>query len=404
MANVQSATARSDLSGAGCTSGPVAAPDAATATEGARSVTVQQDPNSLSISIREVRKQYGEFVALNDVSLDVSPGEFVTLLGPSGSGKTTLLNMIAGFVRLDRGRILFGDEDITLQPVDKRGVGMVFQNYALFPHMTVGENVAFPLKVRRVKRAEIRRRVAEALDLIQLGDLADRNVLALSGGQRQRVALARAVVFSPKVVLMDEPLSALDKNLREQMQVEIRHLHEKIGATTLYVTHDQREALTMSNRIAVMNQGNIVQVGTPTEIYETPRTRFVAEFIGETTLVPVSRADAGQVRMADGSLLRPAGGLPDAPRLAVALRAERVLLPDECGPETSRFTVTVQDVIYQGDSLLILTTLHGGMPLAIRRPLRGAGMTTVPSPGEKLPVGLDPASIVVVIDDREASA
>ncbi len=366
-----------------------------------RILSDEADAASLSISVRSVRKQYGEFVALDDVSIDVAPGEFLTLLGPSGSGKTTLLNMIAGFVRLDRGRILFGEEDITLQPVDKRGVGMVFQNYALFPHMTVGENVAFPLKVRRMKRPEIRRRVAEALELVQLAPFAERNVLALSGGQRQRVALARAVVFSPKVVLMDEPLSALDKNLREAMQVEIRHLHEKIGATTIYVTHDQREALTMSNRIAVMNHGRIVQVGTPTEIYEQPKTSFVAEFIGETTLVPVDRAEDGQVRLSDGSLLRPAAGLPEAQKLAIALRAERVLLPDECGPDTSRFEVEVDDVIYQGDSLLVLTKLDGGTPLAIRRPLRGTGMRAVPSPGERLSVGLDPASIVVVTDDRK---
>ncbi|MGE5146406.1 MAG: ABC transporter ATP-binding protein [Candidatus Eiseniibacteriota bacterium] len=349
---------------------------------------------SLGISIRGVAKSYGAAVALADVSLEIGAGEFVTLLGPSGSGKTTLLNIIAGFVRLDRGQICFGDEDITLRPVNHRGLGMVFQNYALFPHLSVAENVAFPLKVRRVGGKETRERVRHVLDLVQLGHLGERNVAALSGGQRQRVALARAVVFSPKIVLMDEPLSALDKNLREQMQVEIRHLHEKIGATTIYVTHDQREALTMSDRIAVMNHGRIVQLGTPAEIYEHPKTAFVAEFIGETTLVPAERCENG-LRLADGAVLRPAAPPPADGPLQVVLRAERVLMPDECGADACRFAVDVRDVIYQGDSLLILTEL-AGRPLAIRRPLRGVGRAALPRPGDRLTVGLDPASIVVV--------
>jgi putative spermidine/putrescine transport system ATP-binding protein len=264
---------------------------AANASEPTRQAREPSAP--LSISARRVRKAYGKFVALRDVSFEVGAGEFLTLLGPSGSGKTTLLNIIAGFLRLDSGSILFGDEDVTLRPVNARGLGMVFQNYALFPHMTVGENVSFPLRVRRLPKAEITERVRSVLRLVRLEGMIERNVEALSGGQRQRVALARAVVFHPRIVLMDEPLSALDKGLREQMQIEIRQLHQKIGATTIYVTHDQREALTMSDRVAVMNHGTIVQCDSPTVVYHKPNVAFVAAFMGETTLLPVARANGG---------------------------------------------------------------------------------------------------------------
>ena len=246
--------------------------------------------DSPGIRAETLCKSFGSFTALDSVSIDVRPGEFLTLLGPSGSGKTTLLNIVAGFIRPDAGSLWFSGEDVTQRPVHERGLGMVFQNYALFPHKSVYENIAFPLRVRKLGKDEIAERVNGVLDLVQMSGLGGRSISTLSGGQRQRVALARAVVFSPRIVLMDEPLSALDKNLREQMQVEIRHLHEKIRATTIYVTHDQREALTMSDRIAVMNKGRIEQCDTPDRIYENPASRFVAGFIGETTLVPVVAA------------------------------------------------------------------------------------------------------------------
>ncbi|WP_137155546.1 ABC transporter ATP-binding protein [Rhizobium sp. FKL33] len=240
---------------------------------------------SLPISIASVRKAYGSYVALDNVSLDIAAGEFLTLLGPSGSGKTTLLMALAGFVRLDGGSLTIGEQDVTRLAPNKREIGIVFQNYALFPHMSVLGNVEYPLMLRKTPRAEARERALAALARVKLDGFGDRNIAALSGGQRQRVALARAIVFEPRVMLMDEPLSALDKNLREHMQFEIRRLHDDLGVTTIYVTHDQREALTMSDRIAVMEAGRIRQMDAPQEIYRRPANRFVAEFMGEANLI-----------------------------------------------------------------------------------------------------------------------
>jgi len=350
---------------------------------------------AVRISARNISKSYGNAIALDDVSIDVEPGEFLTLLGPSGSGKTTLLNIVAGFVRLDTGQLYFGDEEVTLKPVNRRGLGMVFQNYALFPHMTLRENVAFPLRVRKIGKAEIRERVDSVLRLVKLEALADRNVAALSGGQRQRVALARAVVFSPRIVLMDEPLSALDKSLREEMQVEIRHLHERIGATTMYVTHDQREAMTIGDRVAVMNEGKLVQCGTPSEIYQNPKTAFVARFIGESTLLPVTRR-GNELSLPDGTPIRSDRAIPTGDELYLVLRAERLLLPAECTERTNRLTIVVRDAIFQGDSLLILGELPGGGRISLRRQLREGDLGSLPTKGETLRIGIDPQSAIIV--------
>jgi putative spermidine/putrescine transport system ATP-binding protein len=347
------------------------------------------------ISARGISKSYGNAVALRDVSLDVAAGEFLTLLGPSGSGKTTLLNIVAGFVRLDAGQLFFGDEDVTLKPVNRRGLGMVFQNYALFPHMTVGENVAFPLRVRKLGKDEIRRRVESVLRLVKLEALAARNVAALSGGQRQRVALARAVVFSPRVVLMDEPLSALDKSLREEMQVEIRHLQKRIGATTMYVTHDQREAMTIGDRVAVMNEGQLVQCGTPPEIYQHPNTAFVARFVGESTLLPVQRRGAA-LALADGTPLHTTHRIPDGDELYLVLRAERLLLPAESTEKSNRIAITVRDVIYQGDSILMIGETAAGQQVSLRRQLRQGMAGGLPAKDETISVGIDPDSAIIV--------
>ena len=237
------------------------------------------------VSVQDATVTYAATPALKDVSIDIAKGEFLTLLGPSGSGKTTLLNAIAGIVPLTRGRVLIDGTDVTHVPLNLRGLGMVFQNYALMPHLTVFENVAFPLRVRGLASAAIRQKVSKALDLVRLTGLDQRRPRQLSGGQQQRVSLARAIVYEPKVILMDEPLGALDKQLREEMQVEIRHLHVVLGTTIIYVTHDQEEALSMSTNIALVSDGVIHETGAPQDIYFKPRSKFAASFVGTSNLL-----------------------------------------------------------------------------------------------------------------------
>jgi spermidine/putrescine ABC transporter ATP-binding subunit len=238
-----------------------------------------------AIDLRGVTKRYGAERVVDDVSLAIQPGEFFSLLGPSGSGKTTTLMMIAGFAGVDEGAIAVDGADISGMQPQHRGFGMVFQNYAIFPHLNVFENVAFPLRARRQPEAAVRERVTWALDLVQLGAFADRFARQLSGGQQQRVAIARAIVFEPRIVLMDEPLGALDKNLRYDMQVEIKEIQRRLGMTVVYVTHDQEEAMNMSDRIAIMNRGRIEQVGMPSEVYERPSNAFVGRFLGEANIL-----------------------------------------------------------------------------------------------------------------------
>lgn len=237
------------------------------------------------VFIHNVSKHFGDVKAVDKVTFSIKGGEFLTLLGPSGSGKTTLLNMIAGFFRPTHGAILIGERDITLLPPEKRDVGMTFQNYALFPHMTVAENIAFPLKMKKVPRQEIADKIKKALELVRLSGFETRRPKQLSGGQQQRISLARSIVFNPSLLLMDEPLGALDKKLRQHMQLELKQLQRKLQMTVVYVTHDQEEALTMSDRIAVMNEGRIEQIGAPDEIYQHPNNWFVADFIGESNFI-----------------------------------------------------------------------------------------------------------------------
>ena len=251
----------------------------------------------IKLATRNVGKTYGSVVALQGASFDLAEGEFLTLLGPSGSGKTTLLMIVAGLVMPTSGQVMIDGRPATNAPTYDRDIGMVFQSYALFPHLTVAENVAFPLEMRRLRKAEIEERVRAALDLVRLGHLADRLPARLSGGQQQRVALARAMVYRPSIILMDEPLGALDKKLREQMQEEIRRLHRELGITVLYVTHDQDEAMGLSDRICLMNNAQVEQIGTPDELYFRPQTAFAANFIGESNLLPVSiTSSAGHKR------------------------------------------------------------------------------------------------------------
>jgi len=242
-------------------------------------------PAGIGVVFRNVTKQYGKMTAVDGVSLDIRAGEFLTLLGPSGSGKTTLLMMLAGFQDITDGDILVGGASIAATPPEKRNFGMVFQGYALFPHMTVRKNIAYPLEVRHRPRAEIDARVDEMLELVQLKGFADRHPHQLSGGQQQRVALARALSFSPRVLLLDEPLGALDRKLRADVQDQLKDIHNRVGTTFIYVTHDQEEALTMSDRIVIMNRGRVVQVGSPIELYEKPRTVFAANFLGKSNFI-----------------------------------------------------------------------------------------------------------------------
>ncbi|QQO37564.1 ABC transporter ATP-binding protein [Bradyrhizobium diazoefficiens] len=246
------------------------------------------DVKSGGIALHNLQKSYGGATAVDDVSLSISPGEFISLLGPSGSGKTTTLMMIAGFELPDSGQVLLDDKDITRLPPHRRELGVIFQNYALFPHMTVAENVAYPLRMRRMARADIEDRVRRVLDQVHLGTLASRYPHQMSGGQQQRVAIARALVFDPPVLLLDEPLGALDRKLREHLRNEIKNLHKQVGKTMVYVTHDQDEALAMSDRVAVMHEGRIRQVSAPHDIYRRPADLFVASFVGEVNLIPAT--------------------------------------------------------------------------------------------------------------------
>jgi len=324
---------------------------------------------ALPISIRNLTKRYGEIYALDAVDLNIESGEFLTLLGPSGSGKTTLLMAIAGFNRPDSGSIRFGDEEMILTPPHKREVGMVFQSYALFPHMSVAENIAFPLKLRGVTKQERMQRVNEALETVQLTDLGHREIDQLSGGQRQRVALARAFVFRPQILLMDEPLSALDKKLRERMQIELKQLHRQLGVTTVYVTHDQREALTMSDRIAVINEGRLVQVDQPEEIYNKPRTAFVADFIGESTMLSLRKQRDGSLTY-NNTLI--ANISPDnrVNNWLLAMRPERLSLQTRMNASANAddivFPCIVKEIVFQGESAYMLLDLGDGTEIGVR--------------------------------------
>ena len=350
--------------------------------------------SSLPISIRQLTKRYGDTHALDHLDLDIRSGEFLTLLGPSGSGKTTLLTVLAGFTRPDSGSLKFGDTEVICTPPHRRDVGMVFQNYALFPHMTVAGNVAFPLKLRGVKRDEAAQRVEQALEMVRLGGFGARGIDQLSGGQRQRVALARAMVFEPRIMLMDEPLSALDKQLREHMQIELRQLHDKLGMTTVYVTHDQREALTMSDRIAVINGGRIMQLAAPRAIYERPANRFVAEFIGESTFVPVV-VDGGAVAFGSRQL-RPATAEADGPRLLM-LRPERLqVLASGHADGLNLLDGRLIAAVYQGDSSLLQVALADGTTVGVRCASFGDSATDELALGARLTLGLAPRDTVLL--------
>ncbi|MFY0992570.1 ABC transporter ATP-binding protein [Halomonas sp. C05BenzN] len=341
-----------------------------------------------------VQKSYdGVELVVKGFNLDIRQGEFVTLLGPSGSGKTTCLMMMAGFETPTHGEILLKDEPISGLPPHKRGIGMVFQNYALFPHMTVAENLAFPLEVRHLSKAEIKRKVARALEMVRLEDFGDRRPAQLSGGQQQRVALARALVFEPELVLMDEPLGALDKNLREEMQYEIKRIHASLGVTMIYVTHDQTEALTMSDRIAVFNDGVVQQLATPETLYESPENAFVAYFIGENNRLHGEVAEVlgerCRVRLDNGDMVlaRAVASGGAGTRTTLSLRPERVeiLGETEAGGGENRFRGEVMEVIYLGDHLRTRLRVCGNDEFIIKTP-NAKGHPAL-KPGQTIEVG-----------------
>ncbi len=340
----------------------------------------------------DVHKTYdGRNFVASDLNFEIRDGEFLSLLGPSGSGKTTTLMMLAGFEAPSRGTIMLGAKCLNDLPPHRRDIGMVFQNYALFPHMTVAENIAFPLSVRGMPRAEQAERVARSLAMIELSHVADRKPAQLSGGQQQRVALARALVFEPRIVLMDEPLGALDKNLRETMQYEIKRLHDRLGITIVYVTHDQSEALTMSDRVAVFHHGHIQQIAPPKELYEDPSNGFVANFIGENNGL------SGRVaRMADGyAALEVAPGVELCGRVGpgvavgdaagLALRPENVTFDEVPGAEgRNHLSGTIDEVIYCGDHWRLHLAVAGCEGFIMRVPNR----TALPAPEAKQPVAI----------------
>ncbi|MGW9331117.1 ABC transporter ATP-binding protein [Bosea sp. NPDC055594] len=343
-----------------------------------------------AIEVRACRQEFGTFTALHNVDLAVASGEFVTLLGPSGSGKTTLLRILAGLVLPTGGSVHIGGQDVTYLPTEKRDIGMVFQNYALFPHLTIFENVAFPLLIRKLSRQEITQRVGAALELVGLPSHGPRYPGQLSGGQQQRVAIARALVFRPRVLLMDEPLGSLDKRLRQQLQLEIRKLQKEVGITTVYVTHDQDEAFTISDRIAVMDKGAILQIATPSEIYRLPKARFVADFVGDLNCIEgrVAETPSGLALETSAGLQIPLGHGPFPVGTAVTcgVRPEHIRVGERAGPNA--LPATLEILRFKGDHQRGEAVLSDGTRLTINLPEDCALRE-----GERTQVGWNPAQL-----------
>lgn len=328
----------------------------------------------LALAVEHLSKSFGRVQAVDDVSFALEPGEFLTLLGPSGSGKTTILRLLGGFEYPDTGNIILGSDNVNRLPPYRRNIGVVFQKYALFPHMTVEENIAFPLRQRKVAAEQRKRQVAEALELVGLEGLGKRNPNQLSGGQQQRVALGRAMVFRPEILLMDEPLGALDKKLRERMQLEIRALQQRIGITTVYVTHDQMEAMTMSDRIAVIHNGRIEHIGPPGELYERPATEFVAGFVGDSNLLEGEvlgrEGDFGRLRLAGDAVVRFPWRDGLGPRTLLLVRPEKLRLDTtDDGAGLNRVEGRVQAITYVGDATIYEIGLAGAR-VVVKQPNR----------------------------------
>jgi spermidine/putrescine transport system ATP-binding protein len=346
------------------------------------------------VDLDRVTKRFDETVAVDDVSLAVAPGEFFSLLGPSGCGKTTSLRMIAGFERPDDGRVLIGERDLTDVPPHKRPVNTVFQSYALFPHLTVGENVEFGLRFRRVSKDEKRRRAGEMLEVVRLGGFQERKPHQLSGGQQQRVALARALILAPEVLLLDEPLGALDAKLRRELQLELKSLQREVGITFVYVTHDQEEALTMSDRIAVMNHGRIEQLGTPRRLYEEPATVFVANFLGVSNLMPCTCDGQGGVTLEGGLHRAAAGSTGTAGEAHVTIRPERVEVELDAAAGPNVISGRVQNLVYLGAATQVVVRLSSGTMVQALAP--SAGRPLPYAEGDAVAVRLPPDALRVI--------
>lgn len=347
------------------------------------------------VEIKNLKKYFDVVKAVDGVSLDAEAGSFVTLLGPSGSGKSTILNIITGFLIPNDGEILIDGQSITNEPTHKRNIGMVFQNYALFPHMTAAKNIAYPLEMRSLSKSLIREKVREVFSIVKLEGFENRYPQQLSGGQQQRIALARALVFNPPLLLMDEPLGALDKKLREHMQIEIKQIQRRMGITVIYVTHDQEEALTMSDKIAILNDGRLQQTGKPLQIYERPQNRFVAEFIGETNLLK------GRISQEENQLTLAIEGLREPLKLpwdidlapgdiTVSIRPEKLWIEEKCEGRP-RFEGEVMDLIYVGESTkYMIKTLENTLNVRIQN----RTMDHFLNRGDLVTVGFNPADLV----------
>jgi spermidine/putrescine transport system ATP-binding protein len=346
------------------------------------------------VSLHHVTKRFADFLAVDDVSLDIRPGEFITLLGPSGCGKTTILRMISGLETPTTGQVLLEDKDVTHLPPYQRDVNQVFQSYALFPHLRVADNIAFGLKMKKIPRAERNTRIAEAIEMVELKGLESRKPSELSGGQKQRVALARAIVNHPKVLLLDEPLAALDAKLRRTMQIELKRLQHRLGITFVFVTHDQEEAITMSDRIAVMNRGKIEQLGDTTDIYHRPQTRFVASFIGQANILEAKVRD-NQLHIDDTIQLTLEAPLSANEKTLISIRPEKIALHKSCPPGPNVFQARIEEEIFRGPLNQLLLRTPSNLSLTVLVANESASQQNL-HVGDTVFIQLHPADIVII--------
>jgi len=350
--------------------------------------------NKKSVEVCNIVKRFGDFTAVDNVSINIAPGEFCSLLGPSGSGKTTMLKIIAGYEDPTEGTVKIDGQDVSNVPVAKRNIGMVFQNYALFPHMSIAKNIAFPLEMRKTPQDEIDRRVQDTLNIVGLGELGGRFPRELSGGQQQRVAVARALVFEPDILLMDEPLGALDKNMRQSMQFELKQLHQRIGVTVIYVTHDQEEALYLSDRVVVFNEGCVAQEAPPETLYNTPNSAFVANFLGECNLVPATENGDG-VSLLSGRTLNLSLKGEKGTLNMIGIRPERMTIGDAAKMCENQFDAVIEDVFFLGQGYKVIAKADGVNWTIVSQNRISMPKLTV---GEQVLIGFDVEDIILISD------